>query len=166
MNKEKTGNKLTAFLNTLYQKLFKINDTPNKIALGLGLGVASGMFPGTGPLAALFLAVFFKVNRASALLGSLITNTWLSFVTFFLALRLGSAIFGISWDVLKNESRALFTGFQWGYLFKSSFLKIVMPLLAGYILTALFLGVFVYLASLIIIRKIKGGKKNETPGLY
>lgn len=149
MNKEKIHNKLAAFLNNLYQKLFKINDTPNKIALGLGLGVASGMFPGTGPLAALFLAVLFKVNRASALLGSLITNTWLSFVTFLLALRLGSAIFGVDWEALKNQSKA-------------SFFNILMPLLVGYILIALLLGLFVYLVSLILIRKIRGGKKNET----
>ncbi|PIR13657.1 MAG: hypothetical protein COV50_05635, partial [Flavobacteriales bacterium CG11_big_fil_rev_8_21_14_0_20_35_7] len=63
-----------------------MNDTPQRIALGLGLGSALGMLPGTGPLAALFLAVVFKVNRASAFLGSLATNIWLSLVTFLLAL--------------------------------------------------------------------------------
>ncbi len=159
-------NKIAVFINSLYQKLFKINDTPQKIALGLGLGVASGMFPGTGPLAALFLAFVFKVNRASALLGSLATNTWLSFVTFLLALRLGSAIFGVSWEVLRSETRSLFTDFHWDYLFKASFFKIVMPLLVGYILIALLFGVFVYLVSLIVVKKIKGGKKNETLGFY
>lgn len=143
-------NKIAAFLNTLYQKLFKINDTPQKIALGLGLGVVLGVVPGTGPLAALFLAILFKVNRASALLGSLITNTWLSFITFLLALRVGSVIFGVDWEALKNEP---------------SFFKIIMPLLVGYILISLSFGIFVYLVSLIVIRKIRGGK-NETLGLY
>ena len=148
-------NKIAAFINTLYQKLFKINDTPHRIALGLGLGVALGIAPGTGPLAALFLAVVFKVNRASALLGSLITNTWLSFVTFLLALRLGSAIFGVNWEALKNEIRLLFADFHWSYLFKASFFKIIMPLLVGYILISLLFGILVYLVSLIIIRKIR-----------
>lgn len=159
-------NKLSVFLSGLYQKLFKINDTPNRIALGLGLGVALGIAPGTGPLAALFLAVVFKVNRASALLGSLATNTWFSFVTFLLALRLGSAIFGVNWEALKNESRVLLANFHWSYLFKASFFKIILPLLVGYIVIALLSGIFVYLVSLIVISKIRGGKKNETLGLY
>jgi uncharacterized protein (DUF2062 family) len=166
MDKKNILNKLAAFLNVLYQKLFKINDTPQRIALGLGLGVALGVAPGTGPLAALFLAVVFKVNRASALLGSLVTNTWFSFITFLLALRVGSAIFGVNWEALKNESRILFADFHWSYLFKSSFFKIIVPLLVGYILIALSLGVFVYLVSLIVIRKIRGGKKNESLGFY
>lgn len=159
-------NKIKLFLNSLYQKLFKINDTPNKIALGLSLGVVAGIIPGTGPLAALFLAFVLKVNRASALLGSLITNTWLSFVTFFLALKIGSAIFGVSWEVLRNDTKALLADFHWSYLLKSSFIKIIIPLLVGYIIVALILGILVYFASLVAIKKIKGGKKNETLGLY
>ncbi len=158
--------KILRLKDFFYEKLFKINDTPQRIALGLGLGVSLGILPGTGPFAALFLAVIFKVNRASALLGSLLTNTWLSVVTFLLALRVGSAIFGVNWVALKNESRVLFANFHWSHLFKSSFFKIIMPILVGYILIALSLGIFVYLVSLIVIRKIRGGKKNETLGLY
>ncbi len=159
-------NKLSNFLNILYQKLFKINDTPHRIALGLGLGAALGIIPGTGPLAALFLAVIFKVNRASALLGSLVTNTWLSLVTFLLALRLGSAIFGVNWQTLKNGVRLLFTDFQWNYLFKASFFEIIIPLLVGYILIALVFGILVYLVSWALIKKIRRGKKHENLGLY
>ncbi|PIP19822.1 MAG: hypothetical protein COT38_03225 [Candidatus Omnitrophica bacterium CG08_land_8_20_14_0_20_41_16] len=166
MNRQEIRNRFSRILNTLYEKLFKINDTPQRIALGLGLGVALGIIPGTGPLAALFLAVVFKVNRASALLGSLLTNTWLSFVTFLLALRIGSAIFRVSWIALKNDWKALFVGFRWSYLFKVSFFKVIMPILVGYILIALSLGIFVYLVSLIVIRKIRGGKKNETQRFY
>jgi len=68
-------NKFRGFFQLLYLKLIKINDTPQKIAFGFGLGVFSGIFPGTGPLAALFLALILRANRASALLGSLLTNT-------------------------------------------------------------------------------------------
>ena len=148
-------NKISAFLNNLYQKLFKINDTPQRIALGLGLGSALGMLPGTGPLAALFLAVVFKVNRASALLGSLATNTWLSLVTFLLALRVGSAIFGVNWETLKNGVKILFSDFHWSYLFKASFFEIIMPLLVGYFLIALVFGLLVYLVSWLVIKKIR-----------
>ncbi|MDD5109551.1 MAG: DUF2062 domain-containing protein, partial [Candidatus Omnitrophica bacterium] len=64
---EKSG--FNKILNFLFSKLFKINDTAGKIALGVGLGVFSGLMPATGPLAALFLAFIFKANRAAALLG-------------------------------------------------------------------------------------------------
>ena len=155
MNKEIIRNKLSAFFKNLYKRLFRINDTPQKIALGLGLGVALGIAPGTGPLAALFLAVIFKVNRASALFGSLITNTWLSFVTFFLALRIGSAIFRISLEALKEDWGKLYSDFQWSLLFKSSFFRIIVPVLSGYLVVSLLLGLFVYLIALIIIKKVK-----------
>jgi len=147
--------KILRLKDFFYEKLFKINDTPQRIALGLGLGVSLGILPGTGPFAALFLAVIFKVNRASALLGSLLTNTWLSFITFLLALRIGSAIFRVSWVALKNNWNVLLADFHWNYLFKASFFEIIMPVLVGYILIALSLGIFVYLVSLIVIRKIR-----------
>jgi len=120
-------NRIVSFFSVLYIKLFNINDTPQKISLGLALGVALGIIPGTGPLAALFLSIFLRANRASALLGSLITNTWFSLVTFLLALRLGSAIFNISLEALRYEWRELFNDFHLGYLLKSSFLKVLLP---------------------------------------
>lgn len=167
MNKDMVKNKVVLFFTGLYKKLFKINDTPQKIALGLGLGVALGVLPGTGPLAALFLSILLKVNRASALLGSLITNTWLSLVTFLLALRLGSAIFNISLEALKSEWRELFNDFQLSYLLKSSFLKVILPVSVGYLIIGIALGLSVYLIALIIIKSTKprilaAGRKNES----
>ncbi|MDD3087628.1 MAG: DUF2062 domain-containing protein [Candidatus Omnitrophica bacterium] len=167
MNKDIVKNKVVLFFTGLYKKLFKINDTPQKIALGLGLGVALGVLPGTGPLAALFLSILLKVNRASALLGSLITNTWLSLVTFLLALRLGSAIFNISLEALRSEWRELFNDFQLSYLLKSSFLKVILPVSVGYLIIGIVLGLSVYLIALIIIKSTKprilaAGRKNES----
>jgi uncharacterized protein (DUF2062 family) len=100
--------KISHFFRLLYIKLFKINDSPQRIALGLGLGVFLGIIPGTGPLAALFLALLFRVNRASALLGSLLTNTWLSIVTFLLAIKVGSFIMRLNWQsVYADISKAI-----------------------------------------------------------
>lgn len=167
MNKIMIKNKIISFFNGLYIKLFKINDTPQKIALGLGLGVALGVLPGTGPLAALFLSILLRANRASALLGSLITNTWFSLATFLLALRLGSAIFNISLEALRYEWRELFNDFQFSYLLKSSFLKILLPVSVGYLIIGIILGSSVYIAALIIIKNAKirilaAGRKNES----
>jgi len=153
-------NKVRGFFQLLYLKLIKINDTPQKIAFGFGLGVFSGIFPGTGPLAALFLALILRANRASALLASLLTNTWLSFVTFILAVQLGSGILGLSWLKVKDDWLDFLRHFHWWALFKLSMLKIILPVIVGYLLVALFFGLLAYLAVLIVLtklRKVKGG---------
>ena len=136
---------------TLYEKLFKINDTPQKIALGMGLGAFSGIFPGMGPLAALFLAFALRVNRASALLGCLLTNTWLSLVTFILAIQAGSAILGVSWQQAHQDWNYVLKDFSWQHLLKFSALKLIFPVILGYILIGITVGVLTYFVTLIII---------------
>jgi uncharacterized protein (DUF2062 family) len=138
-------------VNLLYSKLVKINDSPQKIALGLGIGVFTGIFPGTGPLAALFLALLLRVNRASALIGSLLTNTWLSFVTFLLAIKLGSGLFGIGWQQLHQDWSSFLKGFNWLALFQLSILKVILPVITGYLLIAFCLGLIVYLVALLVL---------------
>lgn len=145
-------------LNSLYSKLFRINDSPQRIALGLGLGVFSGIIPGTGPIAALFLAFIFRVNRASALLGSLLTNTWLSFFTFILAIKTGAFLFGISRQDIHKDWLNVLAKFSWLGLLKAPVLKILLPVITGYIIIAFLLGVSVYLVSLPVILKMKHTK--------
>ncbi len=151
------------FLNSLYLKLFRINDTPQRIALGMGLGAALGIIPGTGPLAALFLAFILKVNRASALLGSLLTNTWLSFLTFILAIKIGSVILRVNWQDVHQEWTAIFSRFNWPDLFRLPVLKTIFPVIIGYLAVALCLGLSVYLITLIIIIKVRH-EKGARPG--
>ncbi len=133
------------FFKSLYTKLFRINDTPQRIALGFGLGVFLGNFPGTGPVAALFLAWVLRLNRASALLGALLTNTWISFITFILSIRIGSLIMRTGWqDILQSWLRFL-KNFHWIDLLKLSALKIIFPVIVGYLIVSLFLGFIAYL---------------------
>ena len=143
------------FFSTIYEKLFKINDTPQKIALGMGVGVFSGILPGTGPIAALFLAFILRVNRASALIGCMLTNTWLSFVTFILAIQAGSAILGIHWQDVRQGWNCFLSEFSWPLLFKWPVLEILLPVILGYLLIGLCLGFLAYLVTLIIINKAK-----------
>ncbi|MDI6606430.1 MAG: DUF2062 domain-containing protein, partial [Candidatus Omnitrophota bacterium] len=83
------ADRIRRLFRLFYLKVFRINDSPRKVALGMGLGVFSGILPGTGPIAAVCLAFIFRANRAAALLGSLITNTWLSFFIFLVAIKTG-----------------------------------------------------------------------------
>lgn len=145
------------FLKNIYLKLFKIDDTPQKIALGAGLGVFAGIIPGIGVLAALFLAFVLRANRAGALLGALLTNTWLSFVTFILAVRAGSILFGIDWQILYQRWAVFLKELRLSDLFKSSVLEIILPVLAGYLVVAFFSGLLVYLVTFTVLKLRKKG---------
>ncbi len=143
------------FFSSLYRKLFKINDSTQNVALGLGIGVFSGILPGTGPIAAVFLASALGANRASALIGSLFTNTWLSIVTFVLSIKMGSYIMQINWQDVYGEWRLFFKDFHWLDLLKLSTLKLIFPMILGYFIIALSLGLLSYLITLAILLRIR-----------
>ncbi|MDD5466062.1 MAG: DUF2062 domain-containing protein [Candidatus Omnitrophica bacterium] len=147
-------------VNFIFSKLFKINDSAQKIALGAGLGVFSGLIPGSGPVAAIFLAFIFRANRAAALFGSLLTNTWLSLVTFVLAIKAGSVILKMDWRQVQQKAQVLAQDFAWPKFFKLSFFEVLLPVVTGYLVIGLVLGVFSYLITLLIIRRNLHGSKT------
>ncbi|OGX27923.1 MAG: hypothetical protein A2787_00575 [Omnitrophica WOR_2 bacterium RIFCSPHIGHO2_01_FULL_48_9] len=149
------------FWQVLYEKLVKINDTPQKIALGFGLGVFAGILPGTGPVASLVLAVIFRVNRVAALTGSLLTNTWLSFVTFLFAVKVGSWVTGAQWSEVQESVKTLWQDFRWENLFDVSVMRIFYPLIVGYVLIGLTLGLVTYFLALTVVT---ARRKRINPG--
>ena len=158
---DKKGNRVERFLRFIYLKLFRINDTPQKIGLGLGLGIASGIIPGSGPLAALFLALVFKANRASALIGSILTNTWLSVLIFPVCVKIGSFILGINWQVVYGQIKAALQGFRLNALFSVSFLKVIFPAFLGYILVGVLAGFLAYICVILLFRNRKRQAKSK-----
>ncbi len=150
-------------INFIYIKLFKINDSAPKIALGVGLGVFAGFIPGTGPAAAVFFALIFKANRAAALLGSLLTNTWLSIITFVLAIKTGSVILRLNWQQVQQKAQVLNSDFSWAKFFKLSFLDVLLPVITGYIVIGFILGLASYLITLLIIKRSLHGNKEIYP---
>lgn len=156
MKKESLKDKAIGLFKKIYVKLVKINDTPQKVALGLGLGAFAGILPGTGPVAALFLAFIFRANRASAFLAGLLTNTWLSFITFVLAVKIGSVILGVNWQEIYRQTLNLAKNFKWASLFKVSIFEVLLPLVIGYLVISFCLGLVVYLVSLLILKRRQG----------
>jgi len=152
MNNKKE-NRIKRSLRFIYLKLVRINDSPQRVALGLSLGVFLGLLPGTGPLASLALAFVFRLNRIAALLGSLLTNTWLSVATFLLSVKVGSYLMGFDWQVVYKGILILTKDFHWADLFKISVLKVIMPILIGYCVIGFFLALVVYLVALFILKK-------------
>ena len=151
--------KIWGFFTGLYTQLVKMDDSHQRIAVGFGVGVFLGLLPGTGPIAALFLAFIFRFNKAAALLGSVLTNTWLSVVTFVLALKVGCAILGVDWTKAHEQASYLISHFSWKDLFDISLVNILKPLLVGYAVVGLFCGLLAYVAALVAL------KMHRKPGL-
>ncbi len=143
---------LKELLDLFYWELFGAHDAPEKIALGLGVGVFTGILPGAGPLAALFLAFILRVNRAAALLGSLLTNTWLSIATFLLSIKTGSSILRLDWQDVWRDWELCLRNFRWLDLFKLTIFKLILPVMVGYLVVAFCVGLIVYLITLIITK--------------
>ncbi len=152
MDKEKKRSIFSKLKSFLYAKFIKINDTPQRVAFGFGIGIFAGILPGTGPLAALFLAFIFRANRASALAASLLSNTWLSIATFLLAIKTGSAIFKISWQTLKNDWSLALAHWHWQDLFSVSIMKILLPVICGYLVISFLLGIISYTVVLAALK--------------
>lgn len=144
--------KTKAFLKGIYEKLVGINDSPQRIAIGFGLGVFLGILPGVGPIASLVLAALFRVNKAAAIAGSLLTNTWLSVVGFLLAIKIGAWATNNDWNEIANTYRELFKNFHWQNLFNTSFLNVISPLVIGYVLFSLVCGIAAYGVALLLLK--------------
>ena len=136
----------------LEEKLFKINDTPQKIARGFALGVFAGILPGTGPLAALVLAFIFRANAAAALAGSLLTNSWMSLVVLTIALQVGGILTGTEWQTVYQQGQALLKDFHWRNLFSGPVLAVIKPFFVGYAVVSLLLAVIAYGVVLLALR--------------
>ncbi len=150
--------KAARFFKYIYIKLFRINDNPQRIALGFGIGVFTGVLPGAGPIAALGLAFLLRVNRASALLGSILTNTWLSIPVFIFSLKAGAIITGVNRQALQGEWSLLIKDFHWRNLLDAGVYKVLNPILAGYAVVSLIIGVAAYTVIFVILKYLRRGR--------
>jgi uncharacterized protein (DUF2062 family) len=159
MRKKTLPNKIKRLTKLIYLKLFRINDSPLKIALGFGLGVFIGVMPGVGPPIALLLAFPFRVNRASALLGSILFNTWVGLIALLFAIRIGSAITGMNYNEVYDGWNELLKNFKWEKLFEASVFDILIPTGIGYLIIALIFAIGGTVVVYVIVQQIK--KKKE-----
>lgn len=104
----------------VYLKMLRLNDSPEKIALGAALGVLMGIFPtfGVGTILALILAAVTRANKAAAILGSLVMNPLTSPFFWTLSVLTGSVLMGEDSQKILEKVRdeGLFRGFGRAYL--------------------------------------------------
>lgn len=161
MQKRSLPDKIKRLARLLYLKLFRINDTPLKIALGFGMGVFLGVMPGVGPVVALLFAFIFRINRASALLGSLLFNTWSGIISLLLAIKIGSAVMGLNYYDVYAGWNGLIKSFKWDKLFEVSVCEVLIPIGIGYLLISLFFAVVATIVVYTIVLRIKNKKLSK-----
>lgn len=145
-------NKIKEFFKSIYRKLVEIDGSPQRVALGFGMGVFLGIFPGTGPVAALALAVLFRLNKAAALLGSVITNTWISIIAFAFSIKVGAWIFGLQWEDIQGKFNALMKNFSWNTLGDPAVLEILKPIAVGFVVVGIIFGIIGYFCALLLLK--------------
>ncbi|MEI8011607.1 MAG: DUF2062 domain-containing protein [Candidatus Omnitrophota bacterium] len=157
--------RIQRLIKLTYLKLFRINDTPLKIALGFGLGAFLGIMPGVGPVTALVLAFLLKVNRASAVFASIIFNTWVSLIALLSAVRVGAIVMGLNYQDVYAGWKLLIRDFNWQKLFAASVHDILIPVIVGYFIISFLLAIaatiIVYLILVMIRNKRKKGSSNK-----
>jgi uncharacterized protein (DUF2062 family) len=161
MRKRSLADKVKRLAKVVYLKLFRINDSPLKIALGFGLGVFVGVMPGIGPVIALLLAFPLRVNRASAFLGSVLFNTWVGLIALLLAIKIGSAVTGLNYNDVYDGWNGLIKNFKWEKLFEVSVYDVLVPIGIGYLIIALTFAVVASVIVYMIARHIKMKKSKS-----
>ena len=156
--------KIKRLAKLAYLKLIRIKDSPLKVALGFGLGVFVGIMPLLGPAVALLLAFIFRVNRVSALVGSLLFNTWFSFIVLLLAIKIGAGVMGRDYHDVHADWDGLIKGFKWEKLFDTSIYDVFVPVGVGYLIISLFFTVAASIILYMIIVRIRN-KKLRGAGL-
>ena len=115
--------------------------------------------PGTGPIAALFLAILFRINKAGALLGSVVTNIWLSIPLFLLSVKVGSLVTGLKYSDIHITWNNFLKDFHWMKLLHASVYKVIFPILTGYAIVSLSAATLAYLFTIIILKYVAYKKR-------
>jgi uncharacterized protein (DUF2062 family) len=136
-------------------KLLGINDSTHRIALGAGLGLFLGVFPGTGAIAAVVCAFVIRANKASALAGALLVNTWINVVSFPAAIAIGAFIFRIDPATMSREWSAATHPFIWKHVFTFLLHDAILAIVSGYVIIGLALGGIGYAATYSIVKKAR-----------
>jgi uncharacterized protein (DUF2062 family) len=147
-------------LARLRDTLLGINDSAHRIALGMGLGLLLGVLPGTGAIAAVACAFVIHVNKAAALAGALMVNTWINVVTFPLAIAIGAFLFRIEPAAIAREWSAATRPFFWKSFFGFLLHDAVLAIVTGYAIIGLALAGIGYAVTYAIVKKAR--KKNST----
>ena len=141
-----------------YLRLVRLNDSPEKVASGFAIGVAVGIFPtfGLGIVIVIFLAWLTNINKASAIIGSLVMNPWTSPFFWALSFFIGSLMLGNN----INETALLFKSLKTqGDLWEAIVGKrLILPYIIGNATVTAVSAAVSYFAAYYLVRTYQNAK--------
>jgi uncharacterized protein len=146
----------------LYVRLLRLKGEPHELALGMAIGIFSGMMPVLPFQIALAIAIalFFKASKITAALGTWVRNPLNWYFVYFLDYKLGAYLLGLEggYEIIKSVLASIYRHDEisviWNTLFSSGF-AIVSALLIGGMITGIVAAVPSYFISLWAFQKIK-----------
>jgi len=81
-------------LKERFKPLFHFRGPPHHLALAFGIGIFLGVFPGTGAVAAAFVATALRLNLPIMVAGALLTNPLTAPFLYIASYALGHWLFG------------------------------------------------------------------------
>lgn len=146
--------KLFIEIRNLFLKFFLIDDSPHRVAGGAALGVFWGIMPGEGVGTTIVTSTILRLNRLSAMVGVLATNTWLTFFVLPLSAIIGSLLFKTNSGVLIQDFKDTYQlGLRY-FFTEDIFSHLLLPLIVGFIISSLAISLIVY-CSLFFLLKYK-----------
>jgi len=131
-----------------YHRFWRMQGTPDEIALGLAIGVFSGMFPffGLQIIIAVAIATILRANKIMAALGTWISNPFTYLPIYLLNFHVGQWLLGhsdnsgwagelSSWQALLTLSSTVLTELLLGCLVMGSIVSILCYLIARSLLS-------------------------------
>ncbi len=143
--------RLQQWFGKILTELTSFKESPHILAFSFAFGVFLGVLPFTGVVAAIFLAWVLKLNKPAAVLGSVITNTWLGVITLGIAIQLGSGIMHMDFQNVSDQIHHLWQDFQWKDLMDSKLLPFMAAVAIGYFLISFLIAVLAYVFILGLI---------------
>lgn len=151
------------WLKESFLKIARLDSTPLKIAIGIGLGAFIAMFPiiGFQFLTGLLLSIIFRVNKVSVVITTQIVCNPLSLpFLFFLDFKVGEKILRINSSLTIHSFRLLLREVNFRNFF-TALGDIAKPLYLGSAVTAPVIGLIAFVVGYFLIKKFKKKKEKK-----
>jgi len=152
------------WLRYQYLRVIRQNDTPERIAGGLALGVAIGILPsfGAGVIIVLFLAGWVRLNRAAGVIGTLIMNPLTTPFFWTVSFLVGFKVMGYNLSdtlVVMKELRS--QGDLWNNLAYLAEKRLLLPYIVGNLIVTAGASAFFYVVGFWAARGYRRAKKER-----
>lgn len=155
-------------LKYYYIRFLRLRGEPHELALGMAIGVFSGMLPILPFQIALAvaLALLFKSSKITAALGTWVSNPLNWYFIYLYDFKLGAYLLGVEGghEMLKSVMASISRGDEmaviWGKLFSSG-LTLVSTLLVGGILIGAVTAVPTYFIFFKVFQKIREWRQKR-----